>query len=209
MSRRRTPSGMPVRGTCPPVPLGPVDITEAEVAVPPDVAGLWEEYRCLTEERRWQFLWAASKFQEARWHWDQRRWTSSFTSLVIACEALKPTNREHKFDDVIDALLGKEAGERLRTQLFDPVVHPNLNPQSVRNAHLHRGEFYGSEFAHRVVISNFRDPSFDEATRELFKITKAAIIEWLRRGGIFEMPTRNRNRTWRRSDHSGRSGQRD
>jgi hypothetical protein len=195
-------SGMPARGTCRPVPVGAADITEEEQAVPQDIVSLWEKYRSLTEERRWQFLWVASKFQEARWHWGEQRWTASFTSLVVACEALKPADAvysEHNVYDVTDALLGKEAGERLHTQLFDPLIHPEVHPQSIRNAHLHRGEFYGSEFAHRVAMSNFRDPTFDEATRELFKIAKAAIIEWLCRGGVFEMPTPNRKRTRRQA----------
>ena len=53
-------------------------------------------------------------------------------------------------------------------------------------------------------MSNFRDPTFDEATRELFKITKAAIIEWLCRGGMFTLSMRNRKRTWRQCmrDHA-------
>jgi hypothetical protein len=195
-------SGMPVRGTCRPVRVGAADLTEEEQAVPQDIVSLWEKYRSLTEERHWQFLWAASKFQEARWHWGEQRLTASFASLVVACEALKPADpiyREHNVYDVTDALLGKEAGERLRTQLFDPLIHPEVHPQSIRNAHLHRGEFYGSEFAHRVAMSNFRDPTFDEATRELFKITKAAISEWLCRGGVFKMPTPKRKRTRRQA----------
>jgi len=189
--------GIPARGTCRPVLTGSAEMTEEEQAVPQDIVNLWEKYRSLTEERRWQFLWAASKFQEARWHWDEQRWTASFASLVVACEALKPAGplySEHNVYNVVDALLGKESSEKLRTQLFDPMIHPKVHPQSVRSAHLHRGEFYGSEFAHRVVMSNFRDPTFDEATRELFKITKAAIIEWLRREGVFAMPTRAKGR---------------
>lgn len=194
-------SGMPPRGTCPPVSVGPVHMTDAELAVPQDIVSHWEQYRALTEERRRQFLWVAAKFQEARWHWGEQRWTASFTSMVVACEALKPADplySGHNIYDVINALLGKETEERLRTQLFDPKIHPKIHPQSIRNAHLHRGEFHGSEFAYRVMISNFRDPTFDEATRELFEITRAAIIEWLCRGGVFAMPTRNRKRTWRR-----------
>jgi hypothetical protein len=183
-------TGMPVRGMYRAVPMGPADMTEEEQAVPQDIVSLWEKYCSLTEGRRWQFLWAASKFQEARWHWGEQRWTASFTSLVVACEALKPADpiySEQNVYHVIDALLGKEAGLRLRTQLFDPLVHPEVHPQSIRNAHLHRGEFYGSEFAHRVAMTNFRDPTFDEATRELWKIAQAAIIEWLRCGGVFAM----------------------
>ncbi len=192
---------MPARGTCPPVPMGPADVTEEQFAVPPDIVSLWEKYRALTQDRRRQFLGAASKLQEARLHWGEQRGTSSFAAMVVACEALKPADplySEHNIYDVIDALLGKGTGERLRTQLFDAKIHPKVHPQSIRSAHLHRGEFHGSEFAHEVMMSNFRDPTFDEATRELFKITRAAIVEWLCRGGVFALPTRNRKRTWRR-----------
>ena len=55
----------------------------------------------------------------------------------------------------LDALLGKGTRERLQTQLFDPKIHSKLHPQSVRSAHLHRGGFHGSEFAHEVIMSNF------------------------------------------------------
>ena len=182
-------------------------MTEEELAVPQDIVSLWEKYRSLIAERRWQFLRAASKLQEARLLWDEQRATASFALMVVACEALKPADplySEHNIYDVIGALLGEGARERLRTQLFDPKIHSKLHPQSIRSAHLHRGEFHGSEFAHEVIMSNFRDPTFDEATRELFKITKAAIIEWLCRGGMFTLSMRNRKRTWRQwmRDHA-------
>ena len=134
-------------------------------------------------------------------YWSEERGTASFASMVVACEALKPPDplySEHNIYDVVDALLGKEAGERLRTQLFDPKVHPKLHPQFIRNAHLHRGEFHGFEFAHGISRSNFSDPTFDDAIRHLHRITKAAIIEWLYRGGVFAMPPRKRKRPWRR-----------
>ena len=47
------------------------------------------------------------------------------------------------------------------------------------------------------MMSNFRDPNFEEATRELFKVTRAAIIEWLSRGGVITMAIQERKRTWR------------
>lgn len=202
--------GMPLSGTFPPVPLEPRDETEeqqavramsqTEQAIPEDIVALWVRYRALTVERQEQFLAASSKFQEVRLHWGQRG-TASFTSMVVACEALKPADprySEHNVYQVIETLLGKPAAERLRTQLFDQKIHPNVHPQAIRNAHLHGGKLYDSEFAHGIVMPNFGDPTFDAASRELFKTTKAAIIEWLRRGGELEMPTRNRKRTWRR-----------
>ena len=150
---------MPARGTSLPVPVGPVDMTEEEMTVPQDTVNLWEKYRALTGDRRRQFLAAASKSQEAMLYWSEERGTASFASMVVACEALKPPDplySEHNIYDVVDALLGKEAGERLRTQLFDPKVHPKLHPQFIRNAHLHRGEFHGFEFAHGISQSQFQ-----------------------------------------------------
>jgi hypothetical protein len=174
-------------------------MTEEEEAVPQETVDLWAKYRTLTADRQRQFLGAASKLQEALLHWGERG-TASFASMVIACEALKPADAlysEHNIYDVIEALLGREASERLRTQLFDPKIHPKVHPQSIRSAHLHRAEFHGFEFAQGGRMSNFRDPTFDEASRELFKITKAAIIEWLRYGGTFAMPVRKHKITWR------------
>jgi hypothetical protein len=230
--------GMPVPGTCPPVPLEPQEeteqqravreVTQNERAMPADTAKLWQANRALTAERQQQFLAVAAKFQEALLHWGSRG-TASFTSMVIACEALKPARpddqirpakrpwrflrlwvqrlraatrqvrntvprrdrrySEHNIYNVIEALLGAQAAQRLRTHLFDQKIHPKVDPQAVRNAHFHSGQLYGSEFAH-AMMSNFRDPTFDAACRELFKMTKAAIIEWLRRGGTIEANNR-------------------
>ena len=47
-------------------------------------------------------------------------------------------------------------------------------------------------------MSSYQDPSFDEARRELTRITPTAIIEWLKRGGEFPMAVRKRNKTLRR-----------
>ena len=140
---------MPARGTCLPVPVAPADpadMPEEQFTVARDTVSLWEKYRSLTGERRRQFLGAASKLQEALLHWAEQRATASFASMVIACEALKPADplcSKHNIYDVIDELLGERASERLRTQLFDPKIHPRVHPQSIRSAHLHRGEFHG------------------------------------------------------------------
>jgi hypothetical protein len=201
---------MPAPGTMPPVPLVPRgetigqravrSITQREQAMPEDIVALWANYRALTPERKQQFLAAASKFQEALLHWGQRG-TASFASMVVACEALKPADplySEHNMYDVIEALLGKPVAERLRTQLFDQKIHPRVHPQAIRSAHLHRGELYGFEFAHGIGMSNFRDPTFDAASRELFELTQGAITESLRRGGDFTMPPLKSKKSWRR-----------
>jgi len=132
-------SGLPVRGTCLPVPVGPADMTHEELTVPQDIVSLWQKYRRLTGDVRWQFLRAASKSQEARLLWDEQRGTASFALMVVACEALKPADplySEHNIYDVIDALLGKGARERLQTQLFDPKIHSSFirNPFAVRTS---------------------------------------------------------------------------
>jgi hypothetical protein len=139
--------GMPAPGTCPPVPLAPRAETEEqeaarsiiqeEQAMPEDAVALWAQYRALTADRQQQFLAAASKLQEALLHWSQRG-AASFTSMVVACEALKPAEplySEHNIYDVIEALLGKQVAERLRTRLFDQKVHPRIHPQPVAAVH--------------------------------------------------------------------------
>jgi hypothetical protein len=123
----------------------------------------------------------------------RERETLSFALLAISCEALKPTGpefREHNMYDVIEALLGRSVADRLRQHA--------VPPQSVRNAHLHVGEFRGSELVKAALFSSYQDPSFDEAQRELAQVTRATIIEWLRRGGKFTMPIRVRKTSLRR-----------
>ncbi len=101
----------------------------------------------------------------------------------------EPQFRDHNVYDVVEELLGKPIADVLRRE--------GIRPQEIRNAHLHRGEFRGSEFAHDFMMSSFHDPTFDAAHRVLTDITQAAIIEWLRRGGAFTMPALNRCKSWR------------
>lgn len=49
------------------------------------------------------------------------------------------------------------------------------------------------------MTSSFQDPTFDEASRVLYQIAQAAIIEWLRRGGTFTILPLKRRKSWRRS----------
>jgi hypothetical protein len=157
------------------------DGSATEISLPQDAADLWAAYRALTADKREQFLQAAAKWQEAlTWH---ERSTLSFALMVVACEALKPADRrfkQHNIYDVVAALLGDATAQRLREHWF--------RPQDVRHAHLHRGEFRGSEFVLSAIMSSYQDPTFGQAWRALAPITREAIIEWLRRGGTFTMP---------------------
>jgi hypothetical protein len=190
------PLSMPSRGAVKPVPLYALDNPPQgidggtnEIAVREDVADLWGLYCGLDAERRAQFLQAASKWQEALIH-SQNRPSLSFTLMVIACEALKPPDDGRNCYAVIEALLGQEAVDRIRQSPFPA--------QNVRSTHLHTGEFHGSELVLVDFLSSYRDPSFREAHREMFKVTSEAIIEWLKRGGTFEMPTSKDQRAFRR-----------
>jgi hypothetical protein len=171
---------------------GGIDGSTNQEILPDDITDLWSRYRALAPELRRQFLQAAAKWQEAVLHWGKQR-TLSYALMVVACEALKPSDplyKDHNLYPVVEALLGKEIAERLQEQWF--------RPQDVRNAHLHRGEFRASEFVRDMVASSYLDPTFDEAHGELWRITQAAIIEWLRRGGIFTMPPQKRKKSIRR-----------
>jgi hypothetical protein len=119
--------------------------------------------------------------------------TARFAFMVAACEALKPradVYRDHNIYQVIEALLGKSAVDRLQQRA--------LRPQDVRNAFLHSGELHGSEFLQRAMMSSYQDPTFDEALRELWQIAQAGIVEWLSRGGSFSMPVKSRKPSIRR-----------
>lgn len=192
------PLSMPSRGTAKQVPLYALDnpprgidgITN-EISLRSDIADLWGLYRSLSAEQRIQFLQAAAKWQEAIIHWQDRP-SLSFTLMVIACEALKPPDADDRQNcyDVIEALLGRTAVDRIRQNPFPS--------QHVRSTHLHTGEFHGSELVMMDFLSSYRDPTFREAHSEMFRVTPAAIIEWLKRRGTFQMPTPRNRRTFRR-----------
>ena len=159
--------------------------------MPSDIDKLWASYRGLTVERRQQFLQAAAKWQEALTHWADRD-TLSVALLVVACEALKPTEspfRNSNIYDVVKALLGESVAERLNSGWF--------RAQAIRNAHLHVGEFLGSELVQAAMNASFQDPTFDQARRALAPVVRETIIEWLRRGGIYSMaPPKERKKNW-------------
>jgi len=140
------PTQMAARGTYSPVPLYPVvrpdnalrglDGTQTEYALPSDVIELWGHFRALDEKQRRKFLQVAAKWQEAVMHWQDRS-TLSFALMVIACEALKPSDRQfndHRIDDVVEALLGAPPAARLKQDWF--------RAHHVRSMHVHQGELY-------------------------------------------------------------------
>jgi hypothetical protein len=112
--------------------------------------------------------------------------------MVIACEALKPPDADYRQNcyDVIEALLGRTAVDRIRQNPF-PAQH-------VRSTHLHTGEFHGSELVLMDFLASYRDQTFLEAHREMVQVAPAAIIEWLKRRGTFLMPTPKNRRTFLR-----------
>jgi hypothetical protein len=196
------PQQMPARGGSRTVPLRHVnrpdfsqrgiDGSTNEQELPEDIIDLWTCYRALAPDQRRNFRQAAAKWQEALLHWGERS-TLSFALMVVACEALKPSGpqfKDHNIYHVVEALLGKSHAERLRES--------GLRPQDLRNAHLHRGEFHGSELVQAAITSSYYDPTFNQAREELALIAQAAIVEWLRRRGTFEMSPLRRKSSIRR-----------
>jgi hypothetical protein len=79
--------------------------------------------------------------------------------------------------NVVEGLLGAAEANRLRQY----VTHP----QRVRSNHLHRGELSGGELLSAISNDVFKDPSFDTMMRDLTRVSRVCIIEWLRLGGSF------------------------
>jgi hypothetical protein len=187
------PTGMPTRGIAPAVPLksvhrpdfsspGIVVGTDTEQYLPADIGDLWQALVGLPPDLRLQFLQVGSMWQTALSVGSENR-TARFAWTVAACEALKPhaaQYRNHNIYHVINALLGTSVADLLKEQWFQP--------QNVRNAYFHSGEFRGSEFVPHEWISSYQDPTFDKAARALAQLAPAAILEWLMRGGTLTMP---------------------
>jgi hypothetical protein len=190
------PLSMPSRGTANQVPLYALDnpprgidgITN-EISLRSDIADLWRLFRSLSAEQHIQFLQAPAKWQEAIINWQDRP-SLSFALMVIACEALKPPDADDRQNcyDVIKALLGRTAVDRIRQNPFPS--------QHVRSTHVHTGKFHGSELVMMYFLSSYHDPTFREAHSEMFRVTPAAIIEWLKRRGTFQMPAPKNRRTF-------------
>ncbi len=181
------PISMPDRGAVKKVPCYPPDnpplgiIDQRELSVREDISDLWILYKDMNKEKRSQFLQAAAKWQEALIHWQDRP-SLSFALMVVACEALKPINANynHNCYDVIQVLLGETIVDRIKRSPYPA--------QDVRNAQLHIGKFHSSELMMMNFLMSYDDPSFRNAHREMSKISAAAISEWLKRRGSFEIP---------------------
>jgi len=196
------PAAMPTPGQQRPVPtklvsrpdfsIGGITAMDTEIQVPDDMGALWEAFERLANNRRRDFLQAGSLYQLAFGFYKNFR-TASFAFMVAACEALKPPGRDFEHNnayDVIEVLLGKAIADDLRAH--------RVRPQDVRSVQFHRGEFRADEFIPRDFASSFHDPSFDEATRQIFRTAQAAIIEWLKCAGVLSLPPQHRRGTWRR-----------
>jgi hypothetical protein len=190
------PLEMPARGTSPPIPLRPVSRPDfslpaiysehAQQQLPEDIVGLWIAYTALPEDVRRRFLQAGNLYRQALSLGADDE-TLSLVLLVVGCEALKlpgPRYDGHNAAGVVKALLGDRAAEILRGR--------GVQALGVRNAHLHRGEFKGREFHKYLIEPSSHDPTFGERRRALGIITPAALIEWLRKGGTYAMPPRER-----------------
>jgi hypothetical protein len=155
----------------------------AEIAVPSDTLELWKSFKSLRTTDALQFAQAAAKFQESLYVWDFRR-TLSFSLNVVACEALKPTGRAHEnknHEYTVRSLLGKDVSKKLSGLFSNAGLLRGKTAQRIRNEHIHRGKWFGSEFQLRLAAQDFGDPTFDVAERYLRQVTQAALIEWLRR----------------------------
>jgi hypothetical protein len=173
-------SGMPLRGTHSSVPLVAMQrpdfairgITgqESEQAMPADITDLWRALKALSPDLRQQFFQVASLSQLSRSIAADYP-TAAFALMVSAVEALKPSRqefREHTIYHVVQSLLGKPVAELLNQEWFQA--------QKIRNAHFHWGEFRGSEFSERAMMSTYHDPTFDHARRTLAIIASSAIV---------------------------------
>jgi hypothetical protein len=183
------PLQMPARGVVQPVPLYSITRPclsehygmEDQATLPADVGTLWAHYQALKSEQKSKFLQVAAKWQEALIHW-KNRGTLSFTLLVVACEALKPSERDfndHTINEVAGALLNDTVSERLKQDWF--------RAHYMRSQHLHLGEVRYGELQPSS-MRDFFDPTLREAHWELSRVVNAAIIEWLSLRGDFTLP---------------------
>ena len=182
-------ANMPSRGTAPPADrreivrpgLGPYGISSDmnEQWVPADVEALWDQFTALSSVLKEQFLRAGNLLLAADVLWPEHR-TGYVALHVVACEALKPPGRRYdKWNayNVVEGLVGAAEANRLRRY----VTHP----QSVRSKHLHRGELSGGELLTAISNDLFKDPTFDTMMRDLARVSRVCIIEWLSGGGGF------------------------
>ena len=186
-------SGMPQPGEAQPILLRPVQRPgiersgiwpeDVEQEVPLDIEDLWQKFTDLPAEQRDHFLRAGNAYQMARSMWPDQM-TAYAAFMVVACESLKPPGRrkdKRNIYDVVEGLLGASEAQQLR-QL-------PLNPQGVRDQHLHRGELAGGELVPIILQSYFGDPSLHNTVSVLTRIARTCLIEWLRRSGRYTLTT--------------------
>jgi hypothetical protein len=194
--------GMPTAGRGSTVPLTAVgrpdlsplgnSIALTEQPLPNDIIDLWRIFDGLDTVLRQKLRRAGNLYQLAMSLGHEHE-TTSFVLLVCACEALKPSSpdfRDRNAYDVIGATLGIGKVDLLRTI-------GGLEPDAVRHAHLHLGEFRGSEFTARSMNQTYADPTFGQAHSVLAKLTPAVLANWLaRRGELLLLPAERRRRMW-------------
>jgi hypothetical protein len=158
---------------------------DTEQNVPADLDELWSRFSHLAPERRQQFLRVATLWQLSNTLVGEFE-TASVAYLVAACEALKPNDAGRRVNayDVVEALLGKPLADKLRS---------TSQPQNIRHKHFHAGELHGREFTKLMMMESYRDPSFRLTFNEMWLVTAACIVEWLRKDGLIVMATPPRN----------------
>lgn len=193
-----TPPDFPPVGSVPPIErrrvtrpsLGPFGIRSDmhEQWVPADIDDLWLTFNKLPRPKREHFLRAGNAYLTAHSMWPDHR-TAYVVFLVVACEALKPMGRKHdkaNIYDVVASLVSPSEAEILRKL--------SLDPQKIRNKHLHRGELAAGELLPVLVHDYFLDPSFDEMLMALSRISRVSLIAWLLRGGEYTLSRLPRTR---------------
>lgn len=153
-----------------------------EVVLPDDIRALWQAFEQLDSEKRRQFIEAGRTLQLALRIWSEFS-SVSLALLVVACEALQPRRRSSKkrygrrssFFQMVETLLGRERAQHLRTL--------KLNPQGLRDEHLHLGKLFGDELDPIAFTSTYRDPTFKQVHDVVTKSAAAMLLEWLRRRG--------------------------
>lgn len=184
-------TGFPKRGCTRPVErcnvtrpgLGPYGITSDmhERWVPADIEQLWRRFMTLPPAKRNQLLRAGNAFLIAKLMLPDQR-TAYTTFLVVACEALKPTDRRYdrmNVYDVVASLVSANAAQRLREL--------SLHPQKIRSEHVHRGKLSAGELLPMLMHDHFMDPSFDEMLTTLSWVCRICLIEWLRCDGKYKV----------------------
>ena len=149
--------------------------------VPDDIEALWDQFQVLSPALKEQFLHACNAYSIAQSLWPEQR-TAYAAFLVISCEALKPKGARYDRANVYDVV----------ASFTDDLTATSLRklripPQSVRSKHVHRGVLVADEVPSLLLADPFGDPSFDETVTVLSQVTRICLIDWLRRGGQYNL----------------------